>query len=323
MNKEKLFVSAIAILIVGTISWFYFKQQSSLPIVAIANYGPHASLDAAIKGLKEELATQGFVEYKTISYTIADVSFDQALIPQTVTKLKNEHPKVMVVMSTPIAQYAKSKIIDIPLVYNVVTDPVDSGLIKEADHADGNMTGSSDMQDLGVLLSFVKLVLPKATTVGMMYSTADSNDMALLNMMRSAAASRGMTVVDVPVDQARDVPIRMLAFKDKVDFIYVGTSGPIQPTLPMIASEAQKMGIPIFNAEEQAVRDGLALASFGINYEAVGRNAGKIVANLLQGAPIAKLAPTYPTAQDHHGFINKKKAEELGITIPEGVTVVE
>ncbi|GHT92775.1 hypothetical protein FACS1894122_07030 [Alphaproteobacteria bacterium] len=122
--------------------------------------------------------------------------------------------------------------------------------------------------------------------------------------------------------QARDIPIRMQKFRNKADFIYVGTSGPIQPALPTIASEAQKMGIPVFNSGDQAVRDGLVLASFGANYESVGRNAGKLVAKLLIGADIKTLAPIYPGSCDHQCFINKKLADKFGITIPKNASIV-
>jgi putative ABC transport system substrate-binding protein len=115
----------------------------------------------------------------------------------------------------------------------------------------------------------------------------------------------------------------MQEFKNKVDFIYVGTSGPIQPTLPTIVAEARKMHIPVFNVDAQAVRDGLALASFGLDYEAVGRNAGKLAAAALHGQKISDLPPLYPTFADHHGVINKKLAEEFNINIPSGIEIVE
>ena len=142
-------------------------------------------------------------------------------------------------------------------------------------------------------------------------------------MMRTAASQVGLSVLAISIDQSRDIPVRMQEFKGKTDFIYVGTSGPIQPALPTVTSEALKMKIPVFNVEEQAVLDGLALASFGVDYKAVGRNAGKLVARLLNGADIKNLAPIYPKLEDHKCFINKKLAERFGITIPKNAMVVE
>ncbi len=323
MNTKKLLTITIAILFITIVSLINFDKPENLPLVAIANYGPHSSLEASIAGIKEELARRGFIEHKTIKYEIVDVGFDASLIPQMITGLKNKKPKVMVVMTTPIAQFAKGAIKDIPLIYNVITDPVEAGLIKEQNTPNANMTGSSDRQDLKVLLNFAKKLIPHAQRVGLLYATAEANDIALLKMMEQAAKELKMEVVSIPVDQARDVQTRMQKFKDKVDFIYVGTSGPIQPTLPVIAAEANKMRIPVLNVDEEAVKEDMVLASFGVDYKQVGVNAGKLVVQALNGIDISQLKPAYPTVKDHHGFISMKKAKELGLTIPDSLTNVK
>jgi putative ABC transport system substrate-binding protein len=318
---KKIF-AAVAV-VFGITGFTFFNKNADLPLVAVANYGPHASLDASLRGLKAELADRGFIEGKTVRYEIADVGFDPTLIPQMVTKLAASKPRVMVVKSTPVAHFAKGKIRDIPLVFCDITDPIAAGLLKDREHSCGNLTGSSDQGDLGALLNFVKTILPGAKTVGLLYSTSESNDAAMVKMMEKAAAKVELSVVAVPADQSRDIPMRMQEFRGKVDFIYVGTSGPIQPALPTVAAEAQKMGIPVFNVEDQAVRDGLALASFGVNYESVGRNAGKLVAKLLRGASVQDMPPIFPKTEDHRCFVNKKSAKKFGIRIPENAIVAE
>ncbi|MDR3151325.1 MAG: ABC transporter substrate-binding protein, partial [Holosporaceae bacterium] len=266
------------------------EKRQETPLVAIINYGQIPPLLASINGIKKELQKCGYIESQNIRYEIADIAFDHTLIPQTVANVKNRRPNVVVLTGTPITQFAKGKIHDIPLVYNAVTDPVDAKLIKVRTESTDNITGSSDMQNLNALLAFAQSILPHAKTIGLPYATSDSNDTTLINMMRREAENLGMSVIAVPVDQVRDIPVRMQELKGKVDFIYVGASG-LQSALPAIASEAEKMNIPVFNIEEQSVRDGLALASFGVNYESVGRNAGKLVAKLLSGVSVKDLPP--------------------------------
>lgn len=321
MNRK--FCYFVAVILISVFIIYNKNINNNLPVVAIANYGPHASLNAAILGFKEQMQAEGFIDNQTIRYKMADVGFDPSLIPQMLIGLKAKNPKVMLVMTTPVAQAAKGKIHDIPLIYTVITDPVEAGLIKEKYKTDANISGSSDMQDLNAFLKFAKSILPKANRIGLLYATSESNDVALVNMMNKSASKLGISVVAIPVEQSRDVVVRMQKFKDKVDLIYVGTSGPIQPTLPTIAVEARKMCIPVFNVEMQAVKDGLALASFGVDYAAVGRNAGKLAAAVLHQQNIIDLSPIYPTAAEHHGVINKKIAAEFGINIPSNIEVVE
>jgi putative ABC transport system substrate-binding protein len=326
---SKLYIRGLlALLTASIILYFAFfpHSQSNLPIIAIANYGPHISLQNSIDGLKSELAREGFIENQSVQYDIADVNYQHALIPQMLTKLSARHPKVIVSIATPVTQLAKNQIKNIPLVFSDVTDPVAVGLLKDISKPDNNLTGASDQQNLTILLDFAKLLFPNAKTVGVLYATGEPNDLALIKMMGQAAQEKQLSVLPIAIHEARDVPQSMQAFKNKVDFIYVGVSGPIQPTLPMIAAEANKMNIPVLNADSNAVKDHQVLASFGVDYHQVGVNTGKIVVKLLKGEKLQNISPILPAKTDHHGFINKKMAEHFGIVIPphlNQITVVE
>lgn len=317
IRKTSCFLVVIMSLI--AITFFFRPKQSNLPLIAIANLGPHSSLEAAIQGMKDELTNHGFIDQQNIRYEIVNAGFDTSLIPQMISNIKSHHPKVLVVMTTPIAQYAKNVIKDIPLVYSAITNPVASGLLKNAHHSEDNITGSSDKQNLKLVLTFAKQVLNAPSRVGILYSTAEANDNALVTMMKQAARQSGMTVTAIPIDQSRDIPVAMQAFYKTVDFIYVGGSGAIQPALPIIASESNKMGIPVFNLDEAAVQDNMVLASFGVNYHQVGMNTGKLIVSVLEGQSIASIAPNNPSLKDYQGFVSLKNATQLGLHLPKNL----
>lgn len=323
------FRKSSVLLLVSLISFvlytFLKPNTPSLPVIAIANYGPHASLDQSIQGIKDGLSARGYKDKENIKLEVLDVNFDLTLIQQMLSKLRANHPKAIVVVSTPIAQSAKNAIKDIPLIFTDITEPVAAGLLEDPLSPKGNLTGASDRQDLRVLLTFAKKILPQAKRVGLLYATSEANDIALVNMMKTAAKEIGLEVVCIPVDHARDVPFRMQALKGKVDFMYVGVSGAIQPSLPAIVKEADRMNIPVFNANEEAVKKHQVLASFGVSYYQVGINTAELVAKLLQDEPFHTLVPIYPKACDHQGFISKKRALDYGIDLAslENVTVVE
>lgn len=297
------------------LSSIFKPHTNTLPKIAIAHYGPHMSLEESIRGIKEGLAAKGFKDQENITIEIMDVNFDLTLIPQMLMKLRASRPQAMIVVATPIAQNAKNTITDIPLFFTDITEPVAAGLLDDYHQTKGNMTGASDKQDLTVMLSFAKKVLPKAKRVGLLFATSEANDAALVEMMKNAAAQAGIEVVCIPIEHARDIPFRMQAFKDKVDFIYVGVSGLIQPSLPAIVYTADKLHIPIFNANEEAVKQHQVLASIGVSYYQVGRNTAELVADCLQGKPFASLTPLYPQARDHQAYISKKRALMYGINV--------
>jgi putative ABC transport system substrate-binding protein len=312
--------------LLGLSCYFSFQPTTtSLPVIAIANYGPHASLDQSIQGIKDGLNSHGFNDKENIRLEILDVNFDLTLIHQMLSKLRASHPKAIIVVSTPVAQSAKNDIKDIPLFFTDITEPVAAGLLKSELHPNSNITGASDRQDLRVFLSFAKRILPGSKRVGLLYATSEANDLALVNMMKSAAKELQLEVVCIPIDHARDVPFRMQALKGKVDFMYVGVSGTIQPSLPAIVIEADRMNIPVFNANEDAVKKHQVLASYGVSYYQVGINTADLVVKMLKDQPFHTLLPVYPKPSDHQGFISKKRALRYGIDLAslEDVTVVE
>lgn len=288
------------------------SNQSSLPVIAIANYGPHASLDETIQGIKEELDRLGYREGEQICFKVSHVNFESILIPQMLGQLKRSNPRALVTLTTPVAQAAKGSIKDIPLIFSNVTDPEGTGLGQEAGV---QITGASDKQDLKIFLKFARQLLPHVKRVGIFYGTGEANDLALLKMFREVASAENLEVVAIPIDNARDIPQRMQLFRGKVDLIYVGMSGPIQPSLPAIVAEADRMQIPVFNGDADAVRHHLALGSYGVSYYQVGVNTAKLIARILDGERAHNLPILYPVLEDYRGYISKRKADKLGIPL--------
>lgn len=176
----KNLIVTIILLSIAVFVFFNFKRESQLPVIAIANYGPHVTLEDTITGFKSELTKNGFIENQNVRFEISDVSFDSSLIPQMLASLKAKTPKIMLVLTTPVAQMSKKMLKDIPLIYAGVADPVQAGLIKSSQISERNMTGSSDMENLEVMLRFVKSLFPNENMVGLLYSTAEINELFCL-----------------------------------------------------------------------------------------------------------------------------------------------
>lgn len=319
--KRAFAISVLALALVGVLVFSpkikRFSSNAPSDLVVIANYGPHPSLQESIDGIKRGIAEK----CESCKIFVQDVSFDSSLIPQMIDKLVSMKPRIMFVITTPMAQYAKNKVRDIPLIYVAVTDPVGAGLLKHHDKSDSNMTGVSDAQDLHATLTFIKDMLPNAKKVGMLYATSESNDVYLHAQMEAMTEKLGLHLISVPIDSTRDVAMRVNKLSG-VDCIYVGASGPVQPSLPVIAAYADKMNIPLINLHDDAVRNGLALASIGVSYLNMGVRAGKMGGDILTSSSSLP-NPIYPGMDDNFVLVNKKQATKFNVTLPDGVSVVD
>lgn len=294
------------------------SHNKYIPLVAIANYGPHISLQTTINGLQQKLSNLGYIENKNIQYEILDVNFDTSLINQMLVKLKSSKPNVIVVISTPVAQAAKNLVKDIPVVFADITDPLGAGLNNTAQNS--NITGASDKQDLSLMFELAKKILPHSKKVGVLYSTGEANDTSLVKTLTETAKNFDIEVIAVPVEHARDAATRMNLFKDNVDFIYTGSSAVVQTAFAAIAQKAEIMNIPIFDFDSQEVYNHNSLASYGVSHFEVGSNAALIIDKLLKGTKTENIPIIYPSANDHIALISKKRAEKLGIELPSDLT---
>lgn len=311
-----LFITVISTVLLLFIS--KKKQNPDIKLIAIANYGPHTSLNQTIEGMKLGLKKLGYIEGKNINYEISDVNFDTSLIIQMLQKLRAQKPDVIITLSTPVSQTAKNIIKDVPLVFANVTDPIDAGLVN--DHKNQNITGISDKQDISLVLKFAKNLMPNVKSVGLLYSTGEANDISLLNAMKEVTKQHNIELVAIPIEQARDVTSRMVMFRNSVDFIYTGPSGVVQTSLPAIVSSAESMNIAVINFNAEEVIENNVLASYGVSYNKLGINMANMVDKILQGEKPKDLNFVYPNLNDYEAYINKNRAQKINFIIPKNLT---
>lgn len=326
-SKMKIFMALLAIITLNIRpSAIAETKDTKTKSVAIINYGPHPSLEETIKGIKKGLEEKGYVNGKNIKLEESNVNFDANLIPLMISKVQASKPDLVIMLTTPVAQAAKHSMKNTSLIYAAITDPVAVGLIPEKARSDKTITGASDQQDAKAVLGFIKQILPNATRIGLPYAPSEANNVALKKMFEDAAKEQGMTLVAIGIDQPQDIPMRLMAQKDKIDAIYVGGGGIIQPALPAISATAQQMKVPVFNLDPSGVKDHQALASFSVTYEEVGRQAGLMASEVLEGKTTDNIKPFFPSVKDHQAYVSKKMLELYGIKLPpdlNNVTIIE
>lgn len=287
--------------------------------IAVANFGDHGQLNAAIEGFKKELADEGYKDGTDVTFTVDHVNFDATLIPQMLTKIEAQKPALILTVTTPVSQVAKNTLgkSGIPMVFTAVTDPVAAGLVPSWDAGSEEMSGSSDMQDVAATLTFARKLLPNAKNLGVPYNPGEANDVALIGIMKEEAPKQGFAVIELGIDNVNDIQQRISSLAGKADAIYVPGSNLIQPAIASVASAATAAKIPIVNTDETPVKQGIVPSSFAMSYEKVGRNAGKIAVRILKGEKPAAIAPSKPAYEDHAASISRKAADAIGMAIPD------
>jgi putative ABC transport system substrate-binding protein len=285
--------------------------------VAIANMGPHGSLEQVIAGFKQALADKGFVEGTGVVYDYSHCNFDPNLIPQVLTKLESGKPDVIVTITTPMTQAAVKIVRDqsIPIVFAPVTDPIAGGLVPDWEHGSARFVGASNLQSMEAVLGFAKKLLGEVKSFGMLYNPGDANDIANKNLAEAAAKAAGITFKAVGVDSVNDIGQRASTLQG-VDFIYAIPSSMLMPALPAIASTADRLKIPVISASPQGAQDHVVLAAMSVSWTQVGYQAGLRAAAILNGARPSQLANYKPAPEDHSAVISGKRLKQSGKELP-------
>jgi putative tryptophan/tyrosine transport system substrate-binding protein len=311
---KKIILAATVALIAATGS-----AHAQAKRVAIASFGEHPALQGVVDGFKAKMKDLGYAEGKDTIITFTHVNWERNLIPQMLTKISADKPDVVVTITTPVTQSAVRVFTDpaTPVVFAAIQDPVVAGVIPAWDKTGPNMTGAANLVDMDGTLKFIKEMLPNAKRIGVPFNPGDDADNALREKLVAAAPKYGMELVLTSVDNTNDIPQRIQTFAGKVDAIYVFPSNLFQPATAQIGAIAGRLGIPAFNGLPAPVLKHEMLASYSVDFPAIGATAATMVDRLFKGEKVTAIKPTLPTPEEHSVVISQQQLDKLKVKLPD------
>ena len=220
-------------------------------------------------------------------------------------------------IATPTAQSAYNAAMDagIPVIYTAVTDPVSAELAKEDGTPVGEVTGTSDKLPVEAQLKMMRQLLPDAKKLGIMYTTSEANSVSTIKEYGSLVEKYGFELVEKGITTTADVALAADDLLSKVDCITNLTDNTVVASLPTILEKANEKKIPVFGSEIEQVKIG-CLAAEGIDYIALGKQTGKMAAQVLKGEKKAS-EMNFELITEPGFYVNNKVAADLGVTVPQ------
>ena len=291
-------------------------RAQPMPVIGFLHQGEktgYANMLAAFhKGLKET----GYVEGQNVAieYRWAEGQYDR--LPAQAADLVRRQVTVICASLLPAAEAAKAATAMIPIVFNIGSDPVKTGLVSNIRRPGGNLTGMTRLTaELGPKrLEILREAVPMAKVIAFLVNGTNSNADALTNDAREAARSLGL---ELHVLSASTVPEIDAAFatliQSRVDGLLVAGDAFLNNRGEQIAALAARDAVPaIYSNLEYAAAGGLM--TYGANLEDTDRQFGVYTARILTGDKPADL-PVQQSAKVEL-IINLKTAKALGLTFP-------
>ena len=292
---------------------FSADAKDEKQLVAITQFVSHPALDAAYKGIVDELAKLGFKKGENIEIIYEIAQSDQALQTQIAQRFAGKKPAVAVGISTPSAQTLKVAAHEqFPIVFSAVTDPVAADLLKNKGAPEGNITGASDSVAFSEGVKMIGEFLPDAKTIGTVYNPGEANSQAAIRELEAVLKEKNIKLISAPAARSSEVLDAARSLNGKVDAIYLTLDNTAISSIASVIQVCEQNKIPLFTVDTSSVSDG-AIAALGFSYYEHGKETGKLIAKVLQGEKISNIpVKTMETLELH---LNPKAAERMGLKV--------
>ena len=277
---------------------------------------PGGPLHEAIDGLRDGLRQLGLEEGKHFSLTIRDTKGDAKEAEAAAKSFEREQVSLIIALTTSVTTAAMGATASIPIVFGVGSDPVTGGLVANFAKPGGRLTGVHYLlTDLTAKrLEILKEILPKLSRVVTFYNPGNPVATAAAKSGREEAKRLGLKFVERHVPSVEELRKALQALKTgEVDAYFYTSDAMVTSQAQLIIDTAKAKKLATMFHEQSLVTKG-ALASYGQNFDEVGRASAKYVQRILNGAHPRDLR--VETIENIELAINLQTAKQLGLTIP-------
>lgn len=307
-KKALLTLSALTL----SMSASFGALAQTVKSVAVTAIVEHPALDSARDGVLEALNAAGYTEGKNLKWQYQSAQGNTGTAAQIARKFIGDQADAIVTIGTPSAQAAVAGTKRIPIVFTAVTDPVQGQLTPSWEASGTNVTGVSDVLELGKQMELVKQIVPNAKRIGMVFNPGEANSVAVVEALKDILPNYDLTLVEAAAPRSVDVGTAARSLVGKVDVIYTNTDNNVVSAYEALVKVGNDMKIPLIASDTDSVKRG-AIAALGVNYHDLGLQTGRIVVRILEGEKPGDIKPQ--TSEKIQLFVNPAAAEKQGVTL--------
>ena len=289
-------------------------QTGGSVTVGLVQLVEHPALDEANRGIVDALKDRKL----NVEFDQQNAQADQSNLGNIAQRFVSQKYPLIFAIATPAAQVVANATDKTPIVATAVTDFEVAKLVKSNQKPDTNVTGSSDLNPVAEQVRLMLEIFPSAKRIGTIYNSSEINSQFQAQILKNELQKRNLELVEFTVSSVNDVQQTAQSMIGKVDVIYVPTDNIIASAMPVLTKITNAAKIAVIVGEEGLLKGG-GLATVGVNYYNLGRIAGEMGADILEGKSQPQtMAIRYQT--EFKSKINVNVAEQLGITIPASVS---
>jgi len=277
---------------------------------------PGGDFGAVLDGLRHGLAQLGYVEGKQVAFIIEDTKMETIDPVKAAMRLIAAKPDLLVTVATSHAAAAKQVAGNVPIVFTVLTDPVQSGYVASYASSKNNFTGVSNSVAMlsGKRLEVMKQIVPGIKRGLAVVAIKESIAQKSFQFLAESANKFGVQLIRRDVTTKEELEKVILDTpKGSVDAIIHVPAILLRNHIALLVEKANKDKVPFGVHTEELVKKG-ALVSYGEDNRLIGIQAARLVVKVLKGVSPSEIpieTPERPIL-----VVNRATAKTIGLKIP-------
>jgi ABC-type uncharacterized transport system substrate-binding protein len=282
--------------------------------IGLAGYSESPLLEEVLEGLRRGIGESGLVEGRDYTTTYRNAQGDIATLNAVLDELNGNETELVFTVSTPTLQAALRKLDRKPLVFAGVLDPVAAGAGKsDSDHRP-HVTGAYLALPYAAMARTVREVFPRARRVGTLFTPGEVNSVLARQRFVEPLKGEGLELVSLPVNGPSEVSDAALTLcQSGVDVVCQIADNLTNASFPAIARACEMAKMPLFTFSPTLVKGG-AMLGLGTDFAENGRDAGRLVAEVIRGKDPATI-PFHGTTKSRRS-VNLDNARRLEVSVP-------
>jgi len=301
MKANKILRAILALLITaGVLLLLDLENRKSaikatdLKKIAIFKMASRPTLDEAENGILEALAQRGFTDRKNCTIKRFCAEGDMPTANTIAQNIVSSKYNMVITISTPALQIMANanKNGEVLHVFCTVTDPYASGVGitgSATNQHPKHLVGIGTFQPVEKAFDIAKQMNPALKKVGTVWCTSETCSEACVKLARKKCEELGIELVEACVESTTQVLETAMSLTSRgVDALWLGGDNVVEAGIDQLITAASKAQIPLFTNNPYNIRSN-TLFGVGAEYIEVGRTAGNMAADVLNGKPTSEI----------------------------------
>ena len=315
VRVNKKFVVVVVCILFFSLSLVGCTKKNDSIVIGISQWVSNDEFESNIEGFKKGLANHGYLS-ENIKFIQRNPEADEEKQREIIQEFVDADVDLIYSLTTPgtlVAKELTSKN-KIPIVFSIVTYPVEAELIDSLSDSGNNLVGTRNYLSANKQYYSFERIYSDTKTLAFVHRKDEINSGIQYKEYMNYLGKRGISVLDVAAIDLDDISLQLESNKENIDSLFSACDTLIQSGGEELVIEFSKVNKkPSFTCNKGGVLKG-ALVGNVADFENLGMVSGEKAAQILDGSEPSWLLTESP--REDHIVINTKTAKSLGLEVP-------